>query len=565
MKKRIIAMLLACVMVTGLAACGSKEAPVETPNETEAPAENPEASDGADANIVYMNQAPTDYFEYPWWNCGCQTFTKLLFESLIGMDENMEPTTDTGMSESYELSEDGLTLTVTLRDGLKWHDGEDVTTDDVLFSIKTAIAETITTNAVLQNVLTTIEGAEEVLAGTADTFSGISVEGKTITIKFAKVNPNVLLGMSMFHIVPEHCLANADVAQFQQDPFWQNPIGSGPFKLDSCVMGEYAQFVPFEEYWDGVADFTVYTTSSAIDSDENLVTNAKAGRVDYAYTKQYADVQALEGTEGINIHPVSVLYTRFLKFNQFKRDANDTNPLADERVRQAFAYAIDRKQICEQVFEGAADPGDGTSTPTGNQWKVEGLEAYDYNPEKAKELLAEAGWDSSRTLTLGYYYTDQATADLMAILQQMLAQVGINVEPELQEGDLGTLLNAMPTSKNADGVSNVKWDILYGGLAATSAHDYYTRGHSVTGSDNCSIADPEYDALVDELISTVDADEQKAAYAKLEEYEAEAMWEVPVYYQPIWIVTSDKVDHNIQTWGNPQFSWNWDVQNWTLQ
>lgn len=569
MKKKLISIILTCAMIMGVTACGGKDPAADaqpagdaaTEAETEA---QPEAS-AADPGVIYMNQAPTEFFEYPWWNCGTQAFNKLLFESLIGMDEKQQATTETGMAESYEMSEDGLTLTLTMRDGLKWHDGEEVTPDDVLWSMKTIIAgEAITINPLLKDVMLSIEGAENVKSA-ADELSGVTVDGRNMTIKFGKIHPNALLGMSMFQILPEHLLKDADLAQFQQNPFWQAPIGSGPFKLESSKMGEYANFVPFEEYWNGVASFDIYCSSSSIDADPNLVTNAKAGKVDYAYTKSYADVQALESVEGINVHSVPVLYTRFLKFNMFNKDANTESLLKDVRVRQAFAYALDKALICEQVFGGSADPGDGTSTPTGSEWKSADIEKYEYNPEKAKELLKEAGWDSSKVLTVGYYYTDQATADLMAIMQQMLAQVGINIEPKLIEGDLGTLLNAQPSSKDEKGISEVQWDVLYGALAATSPHDYYTREHSVNGSNNTTIADPEYDKLIEKLVSTADIDEQKKAYAELEKYSSEKMYEMAVYYQPIWVVTSDRVDSNVETWGNPQFSWNWNVQNWEIK
>lgn len=561
MKKRLISLLLAVIMVFGLVACSStSDANQDTTaagNDTtaadtaeETTAEETDAT-GTEAKIFYTNQAPTEYFEFPWWNAGTQVYNKVLFETLIGLDANNEPTTDSGMAESYELSDDGLTLVVTLREGLKWHDGEDVTADDVLWSMETVTNELLTVNSVIKSVMTNIEEA--------------TAEGNVITIKFATVNPNALLACTLFHVLPKHCLENADMSQFQQDSFWQSPIGSGPFKLDSSVMGEYASFVPFEAYWGGVADFSIYSSASSMDADANLVTNAKAGLIDYAYTKAYADVQALEGVEGINIHPVSVLYTRFLRFNQFQKTEGEVNPLSDVRVRQAIAYAIDRATICAQVFGGAADPGDGTPTPTGNSWKVEGLEPYAYDLTKAQELLNEAGWDSSITLELGYYYTDQQTVDLMAIIQQMLAQVGVNVEPKLYEGDLATIMNGMPTSRDLEtGVSTVNWDILYAALGATSNHDYYTSYHGVTGIRNYAPMNDEVTAYIDEMMGTTDVDAQKAAYAKLEQFWNENMWEIPLYYQPIWIVTSDKIDSNVDTWGNPQFAWDWDLQNWTL-
>ena len=75
----------------------------------------------------------------------------------------------------------------------------------------------------------------------------------------------------------------------------------------------------------------------------------------------------------------------------------------------------------------------------------------------------------------------------------------------------------------------------------------------------------EIQTQVDELMSTADIDEQKAIYAELETLWSDLAWEVPLYYQPIWVICSDKVDQNVDTWGNVQYFWDWDIQNWTLE
>lgn len=555
--KKLLALLLAIVMVFGLMACGQKEpeaapeaTPEATPAATEAaPEATPEAAP-AEAKTLYANQGPTEFFEVPWFNAGPQTYVKAMFETLIGMDNTGAATTEIGMAESYEMAPDGLSAKVTLRDGLMWHDGTPVTADDVIWTFSFIPKHTGACQALVK--------------GGATNITSMEADGKTITFTFDHVNATQLQAFTQTHILPKHCLENANPDQFQQDPFWQAPIGSGPFKLESVVMGEYANLVPFEQYWDGVADFNIYVTPSHMDADPNFVTKVLDGKLDYAYTKSFADVQALTGKEGVTITPVSVLYTRWLQVNEFGKD----NLLQDVRVRQALAYAIDRKAITEQVFQGACDPGDGTITPTGTSWKVEGLESYDYNPEKAKELLADAGWDSNRVLTIAYYYTDQQTVDLISIIQQMLAQVGVKCEGWLVEGDTATLLNSMPDDRSdVNSNSNVKWDLMYGALAATSFHNYYDRFHSVYGVNNTHPTSAEMDAMVDALMTNPDVAAQKAAYAELEKWQAENLPIIPMYYQPIWVVTSDKVVDNLDldNLGNPQFHWNWDLQHWTLK
>lgn len=554
MKKKSIVLLLTVCMTLGMVACASKEAPVSFASEAES----------SESKILYSNQGPKEYFEPAWEQGGGQTYNKLLFDTIIGLDEEQNPTTESGAAESFEMSEDGLSLTITLRDGMKWHDGEDVTVDDVVCTLEMgAKAESLGAgvNNVIRSALYAIDGVDAYIDGSADSISGLTTDGNKITIRFAEVYPNALYALGVCPVLPEHLLGDADLSKFHTESYWQFPIGSGPFKLDSVTMGEYAYFVPFEDYWDGIADFSVYCTSSEADSDPNLVTNAAAGKVDYAYTKSYADVQALRNVEGINIYEVPVLYTRLLQFNIMNKADGSVNWLQDERVRKAFHYAIDKKAINEQIFEGAVQPADGVDTPDGNPWKAEGLEDYSYDPEKAKSLLAEAGWDTSRTLVLAYYYTDQQTIDMMAVIQHMLAEVGIKVEPKLFEGNTDETLHKQPTSKDENGVSNVEWDIMYRGFAPSTVHEYYT----VIAGRNAFPINDEIQTLVDELMSTADIDEQKTIYAELETLWSDLAWEVPLYYQPIWVICSDKVDQNVDTWGNVQYFWDWDIQNWTLE
>ena len=117
--------------------------------------------------------------------------------------------------------------------------------------------------------------------------------------------------------------------------------------------------------------------------------------------------------------------------------------------------------------------------------------------------------------------------------------------------------------------SNVKWDLCYAALAATSYHNYYQRFASVElgGVNNSAPTDPALDALIEKLITSPSVDDQKAAYAELEKWSAENLYIMPMYYQPIWLVTTDKVTHNLDldNLGNPQFDWDMSMHEWTLQ
>lgn len=270
--------------------------------------------DSTGKKVLRTNGGPAEFFETPFFNPGFLMSQKVLFDRLIIADENLSPAQG-GLASEYKLSDDGLTFTVTLRDGIKWHDGEDITVDDVIGTVE--LATKVQTNPVILTTFKALEGYEEYAAGTAEHISGITSEGKTITFKFAKINPNIMLTFTQFAPMPMKYFENVDPALFQQADFWQFPIGSGPFKLSEVKMGEYATYVPFEEYYGGKAKIDEIRMYPSGESDANLVKNAAAGQVDYAYTKSVEDVLALEAMEGMKVTPVDVRYTRLLYVNKF--------------------------------------------------------------------------------------------------------------------------------------------------------------------------------------------------------------------------------------------------------
>ena len=565
--KKIFSLGLAAAMTASLlAGCGSGNPTSSTTaataggqaDTTAAPAEPAAAGE---SGVLYSNGGPTEFFETPWLNPGTYTYNKTLYAHLIFADENLAPVTGEGdLAKSYEMSDDGMTLTFELRDNIFWHDGEAITADDIQWSIEYALKTTVL-NSVFRSTFEALKGAAAYEDGSAEHIEGIAVDGNKITLTFEKVAPDALLTFTQFAPLPKKYLADTDPISLQQAKYFQSPIGSGPFMVDEVQMNNYTTLKPFDKYYGGTANFTIHLNPSAGDSDANFVTNAKAGKLDYAYTKNIADVKALEGTPGLTIDTVNVRYTRLLYLNKFDKKDGKKAPLADERVRQAIAYALDMKSILDGVFEGAALPANSL-TPDGAD-KVDGLNNYDYNPEKAKELLKEANWDPNTELDVVYYYTDQMTQDLMAIIQQYLAEVGIKMNARLVEGDLATILWKAPEDP-VNGPSAVDWDMCYAANAALSLHEYYDRYQTGYSINSHTPSDPKLDELIAATNSSVDAEVQRKAFFELQKYENETLFELPLYYQPIFLLQSDKIVKGAKL-GNPQFNYNWDIQNWEIK
>jgi ABC-type transport system substrate-binding protein len=570
MKKALSILLVLVMLIASLTGCSSgkdettnnkEDATVEnetseTEKEEVVPEETKETASG---KVLYTNGGPVEFFSGTWLNPGISMDAKTIYDRLLMADENLG-VAGTAMAESYEISEDGTLLEFVLKDNVLWHDGEKVTMNDVKWSIEYAM-KNVGISAIFQSTFSAIVGATAYKEGTADEISGIVVDGNKLTITFEKAAPDALLAFTQFNILPQKYFEGVDPLNAQQAEFFQHPIGSGPFMVDEVKMNEYTTLKPFADYYGGVADFSIYMTPGLADSDPNFVTNVRTGLIDYGYTKSVADYNALKDMEGIEITPVNIRYTRKFYLNQYARQDGSTSPLADVRVRQAIKYAIDMESISANLFNGGAVPANSL-TPDGPD-KVEGLNNYEYNPEKAKQLLAEANWNPEEVLKVAYYYTDQMTVDLMATIQAYLADVGIKMEFQLLEGDLGTLLWTPPADV-VNGPRAVDWDMLYAAVAAMSLHEYYDRYMTGSSSNSYLPSDPALDALIQKSL-TADPLAQKEAFNEIQKYENDTLFTMALYYQPVFVVKSSKILGGFEKYGNPQFNYNWNIQNWDIQ
>ena len=251
--------------------------------------------------VMYTNNAPSTFFDHPWLNPGIYVFSKFGLDRLMTANGALAPT-DGQLAESVEVATDGMSVTFDLKDGLTWHDGDDLTAEDIIWSIETA---------------KTVPGINAVFSSTFDAISDMSVDGDKITINFGTLDPNMLLTFSQFAPLPKHLLDGVNPAEFQQHPFWQNPVGSGPFKIAEVQMNDFVRFVPFADYHGGVAKIEEIVAFPSGENDGNVIQNAGSGRLDYGFTKSVGDVQALEAMDHMRVIPADIPYTRSLRINKF--------------------------------------------------------------------------------------------------------------------------------------------------------------------------------------------------------------------------------------------------------
>lgn len=241
--------------------------------------------------------------------------------------------------------------------------------------------------------------------------------------------------------------------------------------------------------------------------------------------------------------------------------ASTPSPLADPRVRQAISYAIDMEALIDSLMDGKAIVA--TSLTPDGEWKVDGLTRYDYNPEKARQLLKEAGWNSNYVLDVVYYYGDQETVDLMAAIQVFLDQVGIKMNARKLEGDLAAQL-WVPPADPVNGPSAVDWDLAYGAVAALTMHEYYNRFMGGAASNSHTPRDSVLDELIQATI-TADIEAQRQAFFRLQQYENETLFNIPLYHQQQFVVESSRLDRKGAPIGNQQFFSDWRIIDWDVK
>ncbi|MGH2561678.1 MAG: ABC transporter substrate-binding protein [Thermomicrobiales bacterium] len=327
--------------------------------------------------------------------------------------EEVEP----ALAETWEVSEDGLTYTFHLRQGVTWHDGQPFTAADVEFTYTTILTQAI--GSYMAGNLTVIKGAQAYLDETAETVEGIVVVDDA-TIQFVLDAPNapfVFAVLTQHSIIPRHVWEEVAPEEMAKPGTWeQGQIGTGPFKFVTYEADRFLEFERYDDAWRGAPLLDKVQFIHVGTTPEAMAAALEAGDIDYT------SVSATE-FERLSANPELVMSTKPI-FNIRAFGVNVGKPyLQDVRVRQAIVHGIDRVGICETILANMSTPTNSLSPSA--KWANTNLPAYEYDPELATSLLAEAGWDASQEIELSLYYQDQPHKDSIAFVQQQLGEIGI--------------------------------------------------------------------------------------------------------------------------------------------
>lgn len=364
-----------------------------------------ESDTGGRANVVIQPEPPSLMMGLVQ-NGPTQMVAGNIYESLLRYDENLEPMPQ--LAESWEVSEDGLTYTFHLHDNVKWHDGEPFTSADVVFSADVFLRETH------PRLRTSLEHVEAITApdDTTVVFKLKQPFGPFLGIFEAGTMP----------MIPKHIYEGTD---YNNNPANNTPIGTGPFKFKEWVKGShilltknedyYEQGKPYldEIYWHVIPD----AASRAVAYETGVVDILPGGSVENFDVQRIAEMDNTCMTEKgwEYFGPLSWLWLN-----------NREGPMADKRFRQAVMYAMDRNFARDALWNGLGKVSTGPVSSS-TRFYSDDVTQYEYDPDKAKALLEEMGYDGEtvRLLPLPYGETWQRWAEAV---KQNLGEVGINVE-----------------------------------------------------------------------------------------------------------------------------------------
>lgn len=425
LRKVIVAVLAGTMLLSG---CGSKSSGTETTTNNE----------GKEKVVTIAQTGDWDKFMVmDTTNSGADNVNELMFDRLMVL--NSDGTFGPRLAESWETNEAQDKIIYHLNKNAKWHDGEPVTAEDVVYSAQVASSSEYFYQRRIRM---------QYFAGTDETgceLSKDSIEVKALddhTVEFTlktPMDPAIIYAMVNrdFFIIPQHLLADISDEALANDPFWQKPVGSGPCIFDSMESGVSIEFLANKDYYLQAPDFDRLVFKKVQSS--NLLSGLIKGDIDVLSGNTQiplADWEAAKEADGVVAKSVPTYAYQYMAMNT-SRD------YLTEDIRHAISFAINRQVIVDQLLQGEGRIAIGPLADD-HAYRNQDIQP-EYNVEKAKEIIENSGWDSNRVLQVLVSTGNEVREKTAILIQQDLEKVGIKTE--IQTLDFPTLLN---NARNGD-------------------------------------------------------------------------------------------------------------------
>ena len=505
-RNRILSLLLAGVMALGLTACGASNAGAAA-DETGSAAVSTESasSDTAASGEKIINVGVTNTIGSlnPLLLNGGEInkyATGLMFLPLMELDADLN---FEGMLADSITTEDNKNFIVHIDDAATWSDGTPVTADDVVYTALRLASPVIGNTAMMYYVFEGV-GDDGFVEEGAESIDGIQkVDDKTVQFTTKEEMPITTFENSYARYLltlPKHVIEGIAEEDLKSNDWFNHPdVVSGPFIVTDFDVDHYISYEANKDYWKGAPK--IDKLNIKIVDGSQLYAGLQSGEIDITQQtmsdipqEDYESVEALDNVEVVYGSPV----TNQSVFIQTKN-------VPDVKVRQAMLYAIDRQQILEELLNGHGEIVDGFLS-SASPFYDDSLTPISYDPEKAKALLEEAGWDGSQTIRFYVNSGDSTFVNAASIIAAEWAAVGIKAE--IQTVDFATLMSVAGTEDYdvlavqytyapVDPYPDVAW--LLGGEGSWTGYSDDTLNDALTKSQLTS--DPEE---TKELFSVVD-------------------------------------------------------------
>ncbi len=502
-------MVILFIFALAISACGTQEA---TPAPTPTPVGDDEPTGPPQGGTVTMGLEgdPERFVTTIWPMASAIPVHQLVFGQLVAPNEEMEFVPD--LAESVDISQDGLTITFTLRKDVLWHDGEPFTARDVAFTFNMMAHPDYHGGQDIQVAF--IEGVEDARAGVTDGMSGIEIiDDHTIAFTCKEPYAPALSQLTM-RIIPEHILGDVPIPELDVHEFNYNAIGTGPFRLVEYVPDRHVILEAFDDYFGGRPNIDRIIWRIA--SHEALLSSWLRQEIDIV-SLPVAELDVAEGVAFGYVHEHASERPTYLGLNC------QSVYFSDVRVRQALSYALDREEIVDIVIDGNGQPISQNHPAT--MWAYNpNIPVPEQDLDKAGQLLDDAGWILNTSTGVRekdgipfdiemWYVTDREDyqPDLAALVQAQLKPVGINVS--LRAWDSPSLWpTVLPRGEAADPDA---YEFMIASISITSGDPNWVDRYLVSttvppyGINYFLYQNEEMDRLIEQQSQIMDFDERR--------------------------------------------------------
>ncbi len=499
--KKVFCLTMAVLMTLSMVACGNSTPAASTVPAAPATPATPAtpaapAAPAAPAETTYkdrivfsftkivekLNPASHNSENNGWYH-------SMTHNSLVGVDYADGNKILPELAKEWTVSDDGLTYTFKLEQGVKFHDGSDFNAKDVIFTINEA------------------KKSSYQVSKLANIVDMEAVDDYTVKLTLDKPNSELLsnLGSAYLSIICEEALA--------KDADNGYKVGTGAYVFTEWVPNDYALLTRNENYW-GKKPETKEFLFRKISEGSARVIALQNGEIDICYEVPALEIPHVEDDKDCEMLLMPSNTLDYLSINTKRNDM-----LANLKVRQAIFHAIDREELALVMHEGRAPVADGLIPPT--VWGYAGIPTYEYDVEKSKALLTEAGYPNG--ITIGLLSSATYGNTFFEVLQAQLAKA--NIKLELTSDD-ASVRSELLKSKEYD-TYVTSW--TFGSINTDLRALFYTG----SSSNRSQIADPHVDEVIDKTIAESDANKNLESYKELTQYLTDQYLIIPLWLRPV--------------------------------